>query len=59
MDKNWQAAFEADRQLAKIFQLDALICSSNAEFKKVGITMGSLLMMIMLQIQIEEIVDSR
>ena len=56
-DKNWQITIEANQKLAKTFRLDSLIGSHNPEQRKLGCGMGSLLMMKLPRLQIEDILE--
>ena len=56
-DIGWQAEIAKDPTLAKGFQLDFLINSEDVPNRKVGISMGVLLMMKLSKLQLEDFVD--
>lgn len=56
-DTVWHKTIETNKNLAKNFFLDSLISSDDPKIKKIGETMGSLLMVKIPLLELDDIVD--
>jgi hypothetical protein len=57
-DKFWHKEMEANKAMAKLFRLDPLIQSNNPTVRKIGYTMGAVLMTRVTSIDLVDIVDT-
>jgi hypothetical protein len=55
-DEDWIEAIEANMQLARMFNLDLLICSPDANVRQVGVNMGAALLISVQGLEVEGVV---
>jgi hypothetical protein len=54
----WPGVMDQNKHLARSFKLDALIACPDPTMKKIGLTMGALLMVKVTNLELSEVVDS-